>query len=86
MALKSLGRRMPAGTQALDSGGLEAGLSYIGLVLESAERKIAEFWAAYEDRVVARRKVATIKYPDRYSLKTDKDRIDEATSLSKLMS
>jgi hypothetical protein len=75
-----------AGTQALDSGGLEAGLSFIGLVLESAERKIAEFWAAYEDRVESRRTIATIKYPDRYSLKTDQDRIDEATSLSKLMS
>ena len=86
LGVEVLGSRMPAGTQALDSGGLEAGLSYIGLVLESAERKIAEFWAAYEDRVVARRKVATIKYPDRYSLKTDKDRIEEATQLSKLMS
>ena len=86
LGVEVLGSRMPAGTQALDSGGLEAGLSYIGLVLESAERKIAEFWAAYEDRVVVRRKVATIKYPDRYSLKTDKDRIEEATQLSKLMS
>lgn len=86
LGIESLVGKMPAGTQALDSGGLEAGLSFIGLVLESAERKIAEFWAAYEDRVVARRKMATIKYPDRYSLKTDLDRIDEATSLSKLMS
>ena len=34
----------------------------------------------------SRRKIATIKYPDRYSLKTDQDRIDEATALSKLMS
>ena len=86
LGVESLVGKMPAGTQALDSGGLEAGLSYIGLVLESAERKIAEFWAAYEDRVVIRRKIATIKYPDRYSLKTDQDRIDEATALSKLMS
>ena len=86
LGIEVLGSRMPAGTQALDTGGLEAGLSYIGLILESAERRIAEFWAAYEDRVVSRRRVATIKYPDRYSLKTDKDRIDEATALSKLMS
>ena len=84
LGVESLGSK--AGTQALDSGGLEAGLSYIGLVLESAERKIAEFWAAYENRIVARREIATIKYPDRYSLKTDKDRIEEATQLSKLMS
>lgn len=86
LGIESLVGKMPTGTQALDSGGLEAGLSYIGLVLESAERKIAEFWAAYEDRVITRRKIATVKYPDRYSLKTDQDRIDEATSLSKLMS
>ncbi len=86
LGVESLVGKMPTGTQALDSGGLEAGLSFIGLVLESAERKIAEFWAAYEDRVEPRRKIATIKYPDRYSLKTDQDRIDEATSLSKLMS
>jgi hypothetical protein len=86
LGVEALGSKMPAGVQALDSGGLEAGLSYIGLVLESAERKIAEFWATYEERIVARRRIATIKYPDRYSLKTDKDRIDEATSLSKLMS
>ena len=86
LGVEALGSKMPAGVQALDSGGLEAGLSYIGLVLESAERKIAEFWATYEERVASRRKIATIKYPDRYSLKTDKDRIDEATSLSKLMS
>ncbi len=86
LGVESLVGKMPTGTQALDSGGLEAGLSFIGLVLESAERKIGEFWAAYEDRVESRRKIATIKYPDRYSLKTDQDRIDEATSLAKLMS
>ena len=85
LGVESLVGKMPTGTQALDSGGLEAGLSFIGLVLESTERKIAEFWAAYEDRVESRRKIATIKYPDRYSLKTDQDRIDEATSLAKLM-
>ena len=34
----------------MDNQGLEAGLSYIGLVLEAAERQIAEFWAAYEER------------------------------------
>lgn len=65
--------------------GLEAGLSYIGLILESSERKIAEHWAAYEERRPELRKIATIKYPDRYSLKTDKDRIDEAGKLADLM-
>jgi len=54
-------------------------------VLEAAERQIAEFWAAYEERNPSQRNVATIKYPDRYSLKTDSDRIAEAQSLVKLM-
>ena len=69
----------------MDNQGLEAGLSYIGLLLESAERQLCEHWAAYEQRAVTKREVATIKYPDRYSLKTDADRIKEAQDLTKLM-
>ena len=69
----------------LSDQGLEAGLSYIGLVLEAGERRVAYYWAAYEDRIVKHRKIATIKYPDRYSLKTDSDRISEASKLSELM-
>ena len=65
--------------------GLEAGLSFIGLVLENAERKITSHWAAYEERRPESRQIATIKYPDRYSLKTDADRITEAGKLAELM-
>jgi hypothetical protein len=65
--------------------GLESGLSYIGLVLENAERRVADHWGAYEERNVDSREIATIKYPDRYSLKTDQDRIKEADDLSNLM-
>lgn len=65
--------------------GLEAGLSFIGLVLESAERAIATFWAAYENSNPSQQQIATIKYPDRYSLKDDVDRIAEAKSLADLM-
>lgn len=65
--------------------GLEAGLSFIGLVLESAERNIATFWAAYENRSKAAQQIATVKYPDRYSLKNDEDRVIEAKSLADLM-
>lgn len=85
LAVTDLGKRSSAESKEMDNQGLEAGLSYIGLVLESAERQIAEYWAAYETRSASKRQVATIKYPDRYSLKTDNDRIDEATKLSKLM-
>ena len=74
-----------AESKAMDNQGLEAGLSYIGLVLENAERQIAEHWAAYEERNISTRQIATIKYPDVYNLRTDADRITEAQELVKLM-
>lgn len=86
LAVVSLSSRSTsAEAKSMDNQGLEAGLSFIGLVLESAERQIAEHWAAYEHRSASKREIATVKYPDRYSLKTDTDRIDEADKLSSLM-
>jgi len=85
LAVQTLASRASAESKALDNQGLEAGLSYIGLVLENGERLLSEYWAAYESIEPAGRQVATIKYPDRYSLKTDDDRITEATKLSKLL-
>jgi hypothetical protein len=70
----------PKGSEEADTG-LEAGLSYIGLELEHAERMIAQFWAAYEGSTAA-----TISYPESYDLKTDEDRRREAEDLEKLMS
>jgi hypothetical protein len=78
-------RVMSAEALKLSDQGLEAGLSYIGLVLESAERAIAQHWASYESKDPSQRKVAIIKYPDRYSLKDDTDRIKEAKELAELM-
>ena len=85
LAVSALAVRASAESKAMDNQGLEAGLSYIGLLLESAERQLCEHWAAYEERNITKREVATIKYPDRYSLKTDADRIKEAQDLTKLM-
>jgi hypothetical protein len=85
LAVQTLATRASAESKILDNQGLEAGLSYIGLVLENGERLISEYWAAYESVEPERRQVATIKYPDRYGLKTDEDRIDESMKLSKLM-
>jgi hypothetical protein len=81
-----IGRRVTSAEAIkMSDQGLEAGLSYIGLILEGGERKITNHWAAYEERQVKKREIATIKYPDRYSLKTDTDRIEEASKLSELM-
>jgi hypothetical protein len=67
-----------AGSKMMDERGLEAGLSYIGLELEHAERKIALYWGAYErfngDTL--------IKYPEKYSLQTDEDRRKDAEQLT----
>ena len=81
LAVTQLGQQS-AESKQMDNTGLEAGLSFIGLVLENAERKIADYWAEYESDSA---KIATIKYPDRYSLKTDQDRIEESDKLGKLL-
>ena len=81
-----IGQRVTsAEAMKLSDQGLEAGLSYIGLVLEGGERLVAEYWAAYEDKSKSQQKVALVKYPDRYSLKDDAARILEAEKLSDLM-
>ncbi len=78
------GRPISGESKEMDNQGLEAGLSFIGLILETSERKIADYWASYElgDRA---KNIALISYPARYSLKKDSERIDEATKLSELM-
>jgi len=64
-----------------DQQGLEAGLSYIGLELETLERTIARIWGMYENTS----EEVTITYPRRYSLKSDQDLRKEAEELKKLL-
>jgi hypothetical protein len=66
-------------SKAFDERGLESGLSYIALELEYGERKIAKLWADYEHST----EVTYIKYPERYSIKSDDDRNKEADSIEK---
>lgn len=81
VANKAGSRTESAEAKKLSSQGLEAGLSFIGLVLEHTEKLIAKYWAMYEPR----EKPATVKYPERYILKTDVERIEEAKELATLM-
>lgn len=76
-------RTESAESKKLSSQGLEAGLSYIGMVLQEVERHIAEMWAMYEN--VRNPNIARVSYPSRYILKDDSDRIQEATALLDLM-
>lgn len=85
LAVQGLPQRASAESKGMDNQGLEAGLSYIGLVLEAAERRIADFWTAYEEKTPTKRPTTIISYPDRYELKSEETRIDEATKLSKLL-
>lgn len=63
-----------------DSKSLESGLSYIGLELEQGERQIASIWSSYEGK----KEVATVTYPEDYSLKSVGERIAEADNLSEI--
>ena len=73
--------RQSAESMGLDNQGLEAGLSYVGLELQHAERKIAEYWAMYEGGGDA----ASINYPTQYSILSDSDRRAAAAELQALL-
>jgi hypothetical protein len=69
-----------AESKAQDNQGLEAGLSYIGLVLQKGENSAARIWAKYEHV-----EQTVIKYPTNYSIKSNKDRYEEAKALFELL-
>lgn len=79
------GPQQSADSKAFDNQGLEAGLSFIGLVLENAEQRVADYWASYESVEVAARQIAVVKYPERYALRSDEERIQEASGLVDLI-
>lgn len=83
VANKAGSRTESAESKKVSQGGLEAGLSFIGLVLEAGEKMIATLWAEYEN--VSNPKPATVHYPDRYTLKSDEERLDEAEKSLKLV-
>lgn len=65
-------------SKRVDYQGLEAGLASIGLELERGERLLAEYWGLYEKQTPAE-----IIYPTSYSIKSDKERQDEADFFEK---
>ena len=79
LAVTQLAPKMAsAESKGFDERSLEAGLSAIGMELEHGERCIARYWSMYEDKAG---KQPTITYPQRYSLRSDKDKRDEAKEL-----
>ena len=80
LAVANLSPKMAsAESKSFDERSLEAGLSAIGLELEQGERRIAYFWQRYEN---PKGSPPTVKYPQKYSLQTDKDQRDEAKELA----
>ena len=75
-------RTESAESKKMSSQGLEAGLSFIGLVLQEAEQQIAKYFAAYENS--ENPQPATVGYPTRYILKTDEERLKDAEAADKL--
>lgn len=68
-----------AESKAMDNQGAETGLSYIGMELEWLENQIATFWAMYENV-----EPAQVKYPEKYKLKSDAEKIEEAKALGEV--
>jgi hypothetical protein len=65
-----------AESKQMDNAGLEAGLAAIGYMLEQAERQVGFIWQDY-----AGGPNITVKYPVRYSVRTDEERRKDAESL-----
>lgn len=69
-----------ADSKQIDKQTLEAGLSSIGLELQTGEQRISRIWALYEGD----KSVTTVSYPTTYALVTDDQRIDSAVKLQGL--
>jgi hypothetical protein len=65
-----------AESKQMDNAGLESGLAAIGYMIEQAEREVGHHWRQY-----AGGPRVTVKYPVRYSVRTDEERRKEAESL-----
>lgn len=76
---KAGSRTESAAAKKVASQSFEAGLSFIGTVLEAAEQQIAYIWSFYEDSVSPQ--PASINYPSSYSVKSDEERMEESVKL-----
>lgn len=64
-------------TRELSAQGLEAGLHFIASRLQQTERQIAKYFAMYEGT----EDVATVVYPKRFNLKSQTERIKDASDM-----
>ena len=78
MSVKAL--EQSGASKEADRIGEEAGLAYIGRILETGERDIAILWAMME----AESGETDVNYPQTYTLKSDEERQEEAKKLHEL--
>jgi hypothetical protein len=79
----AIGNLQPTNSEQADKfdNPVEAGLVVIGSVLETAERRIGQIWAKYENS----KSFPHIVYPETYNLRSDEDRRKEADELTELV-
>ncbi len=65
----------------MGDGSINAGLAYIGMVLQAGEEMIANFWCMY----LKEKDIPTIFYPESYECTTEKDRLEAAKSRKELL-
>lgn len=65
-------------------GSVEAGLGAIGDSLLCGESRLWDHFTVYEERRPERREIATIAYPNTWTLKSDDQRLNEAEKFIKL--
>lgn len=74
---RSTGNVQSAQSKQMDQSTLEAGLSFIGLVMQNGEQEIAQIWADYEGQ----KEASKVIYPRIYSLKNEDQINSEAEKL-----
>jgi len=66
-------------------GTIDAGLAYVGECLEQGENRVWDHWTAYEQTNPSRRRHPIVKYPDNWTIKSERERIEDARELLDLM-
>ena len=69
-------------TSVGNDGSIEAGLAFIGGILNDMENRLWEHWAAYMPN---ERSTPIVNYPVDWDIKTDKERVEEAEAVLDLM-
>lgn len=81
---KESGELVNGNIQGLGDGSIEDGLAFIGSCMQTGERRVWDHFVIFEETRERRRKVPIVHYPTEWSLKTDEERLEEATAFMKL--